>query len=151
MSLMRWRNEVPDPFQDFEDLHEEIDRLFDVMRYPEQRGIFERSYSPQVDVVENPDSYEVMCDVPGIGIRDIDVSVSGNVLTLKGEKKVSEKNENHDVYRGELASGRFQRTLQLPLAVDSSKVEAVLKDGVLRITLPKQEELKPHQISVKAK
>jgi HSP20 family protein len=71
-------------------------------------------------------------------------------VTLKGEKKRGERKEGVRIYREELRGGRFQRTVQLPLPVDADKVEAMLRDGVLRVKLPKREELKPRQISVKA-
>jgi HSP20 family protein len=150
MDQIRWRNGFTDPFQEFETLQEEINRIFDDARVPEARGIFERAYSPAVDVIENPEGFEVLCDVPGIEIRDIEISIAGSVLTLKGEKKPGSGN-GADRYRGETGEGRFQRTLQLPLAVDPDKVEAVLKDGVLRITLQKHEEVKPRQIAVKTR
>ncbi|HTP58158.1 MAG TPA: Hsp20/alpha crystallin family protein [Spirochaetia bacterium] len=151
MEPMHWRNGSTDLFQDFENLQDEINRLFEVTRVPESRGIFERTFSPAVDVVENPDAFEVLCDVPGMEIGDMEISIAGSVLTIKGEKKTSVDKDEARTYREEMRAGRFQRTLQLPLAVDSSRVDAVLKDGVLMITLPKQEELKPRQIAVKAR
>jgi len=150
MDLFHWRDGLDDPFQEFETLQSEINRLFDLARVPESRGIFERAFSPAVDVLENQDSFQVLCDLPGMEIRDVSISISGSVLTVKGEKKPSEQKAG-DTYRGEMAAGAFQRTLQLPLAVDADKVDAVLKDGVLSITLPKHEALKPRQIAVKAK
>jgi HSP20 family protein len=150
MDQIRWRNGLADPFQEFETLQEEINRLFNVAREPEPRGIFERAYSPAVDVIENPEGFEMLCDVPGIEIKDIEISIAGSVLTLKGEKK-SSGGSGTDSYTGETHEGRFQRTLQLPVAVDPDKVDAVLKDGVLQITLPKHAEGKPRQISVKAR
>jgi HSP20 family protein len=151
MDQIRWRNGLADPFQEFETLQEEINRLFDIGRIPEPRGIFERTFSPAVDIVESAEGFEVLCDVPGIEIKDIEISIARSVLTLKGEKKSGSHGNGADTYRGETKEGKFQRTLQLPLAVDPDKVEAVLKDGVLRITLPKHEEVKPRQISVKGR
>jgi HSP20 family protein len=150
MDLMRWKNGVADPFHELESLQDEINRLFDPTRVSEPRGIFERAYSPAVDVAEESDSFEVLCDVPGIEIKDIEISVSGNVLTLKGEKKPGRSKDGGSTYREEMREGRFQRTLQLPLAVDPDKVEAVLANGVLKVTLPKHEELKPRQITITA-
>ncbi len=151
MDPIRWRDGLSDPFEDFESLKEEIDRLFDLTRFPEPRGIFERTYSPPVDVIEKPESFEVLCDLPGIDIGDVEISVAGGVLTLKGEKKQGATQGNGRTQREEAFMGRFQRTLQLPAAIEPDKVEAVLRDGVLRIVLPKQEQLKPRQIAVKAR
>ncbi len=151
MSLVRWREGLADPFDAFEELQEQINRLFDGSRAPGPSGLFEQSFSPALDVCETADSYEVDCDLPGLDLRDIDISIAGSVLTLKGEKKKEERREGTRVYREEVRGGRFQRTLQLPVAVDPDRIEAVLKDGVLHVTLPKREELKPRQITVKAK
>jgi HSP20 family protein len=151
MDVIRWRNGLQDPFQDFEGLQDEINRLFEISRAPEPQGIFERRFSPAVDVVENADSFEVLCDVPGLEIKDIEISIAGNVLTIKGEKKSGDRRDGGNTYRGEIAEGRFQRTLQLPLTVDADRVEAVLRNGVLDVTLPKHADLKPRQIAVKTK
>lgn len=151
MDLIRWSNNLADPFREFETLQDEINRLFDTTRWPESRGLYDRAYSPAVDVMETADAYEVLCDLPGMDITDIDLSVADNVLTIKGEKRKQEKKPEASVYTEELASGRFQRTLSFPLPVDADKVDAMLKDGVLRISLPKREEVKPKQITVKAR
>ena len=147
MDLTRWN--VADPLLEFENLQEEINRLFEGSRPPGPRGIFERSYSPAIDVVETPESYMVMCDLPGVELKDVEISVAGSILTLKGEKRRRAEGKGGRDLREDFIYGKFQRTLQLPLAIDADRVEAVLKDGVLTITLPKREELKPRQISVK--
>jgi HSP20 family protein len=152
MDVIRWRNGIPaDPFREFESLQDEINRLFDLVRVPEARGIFEGAFSPAVDVVETADGYEVLCDVPGVEMGDLQISMAGSVLTLKGEKKTGGDGRGGRAYREEAHEGRFQRTLQLPAPVDPDKVEAVLADGVLKMTLPKHEAARPHQIAVKAK
>ena len=149
MDVTRWKGTAIDPLLEFDTLQEEINRLFADSRTTGPRGIFERSFSPAIDVVENPDSYGILCDLPGIDMKDVEISVTGSIVTLKGEKRRRAEHGNRRDYRGEFSFGKFQRTVQLPLAIDADKVEAVLKDGVLRIILPKREELKPRQISVK--
>jgi HSP20 family protein len=140
MDLIRWGNGLSRPFLEFDTLQDEINRLFDgVGRVTEPRGLFERAFSPAVDVLEDPERFTVLCDVPGIDIANIEISISGSVLTIKGGKKA------------DATDGRFQRTIQLPLPVDPDHVDAVLKDGVLKVVLPKHAELKPRQIAVKAK
>ncbi len=151
MDLLHWENGRGDPFREFEALQDEINKLFDVARVPEPRGIFEGALSPAADVIENPNSFEVLCDLPGIEIGDVEISLAGSVLTIKGEKKASQPREAAHSYREEMRAGRFQRTFQLPLPVDGTKVDAELKDGVLRVVLPKDEDHKPRQISVKVK
>ena len=84
-------------------------------------------------------------------MEDLDISIANNVLTIKGEKKYEKKVEDEKIYKKETWDGSFQRTLSLPNSIDVDKVEAVLKDGILKITLPKHEDAKPKTISVKAK
>ena len=151
MDLIRWGNSLSDPFMEVETLQDEINRLFDGARVAEPRGLFERTFSPAIDVLESDDGFKVLCDIPGIEIKDIEISIAGSVLTIKGERKAGGSAGNGNVYKTDTKLGRFQRTVQLPLPVDPDKVDAVLKDGVLQIALPKDEELKPRQISVKAK
>jgi len=151
MDLIRWSGSLADPLREFETLQDEINRLFATTRWPENRGLYDRAYSPAVDVTETADAYEVLCDLPGMDIKDVDLSVADNVLTVKGEKRKQEKKPDTAVFKEELSSGSFQRTISFPLPVDADKVDAVLKDGVLRIRLPKREEGKPKQITVKAR
>ena len=151
MDLIRWGNGLSDPFMEVETLQDEINRLFDGARVAEPRGLFERTFSPAIDVLESDDGFNVLCDMPGIEIKDVEISIAGSVLTIKGERKAGGSVGNGNVYKTDTKLGRFQRTVQLPLPVDPDKVDAVLKDGVLQIALPKDEELKPRQISVKAK
>ena len=150
MDLIRWGNGLTRPFLEFETLQDEINRLFDGVARAEPQGLFEGTYSPPVDVLEGPEKFEVLCDLPGSAISDIEISISGSVLTIKGEKKAEGRKANGNVYRADMREGRFQRTLQLPLPVDADHVEAVLKDGVLKVVLPKHEQLKPRQIAVRA-
>jgi HSP20 family protein len=151
MDLIRWGNGLADPFLEFETLQDEINRLFDGARVAEPRGLFERAFSPAIDILESDDRFEVWCDMPGIEIKDVEISIAGNVLTIKGERKTNGAVGGANVYKTDTKLGRFQRTIQLPLPVDPDQVDAVLKDGVLEIALPKNEKLKPRQISVRAK
>jgi HSP20 family protein len=88
--------------------------------------------------------------MPGVDINDVDVSVSGNVLTLKGEKKDEHEERKGGYFHRERWSGSFQRSITLPDAIDPEKVKAEMKNGVLRITFPKRDEVKPKQIAVKS-
>jgi len=151
MAIVRWSNNVWDPMSEVERLQSEINDLFDLPRFPTRRGIFDRAMSPAVDVVEGDDAYTLYCDLPGIDQKDVDLSIASNVLTIKGEKKDEAKSKARRIYRRETWEGSFQRTISLPTEVDSGKVNAELKDGVLTITLPKREETKPKQIELKVK
>lgn len=148
MNLIRWRTPGFDPAQELERIQEEINRLFDLDYTDRSTGLFDRATSPAIDVVEEGDHFTVMCDLPGVDQKDVDVSIAGNVLTIKGEKKMSTRGEKAKVFRKEEWAGSFQRTLSLPSTVDPDKIQAEMIDGVLRIQLPKREEVKPRQIAV---
>ena len=87
MDLIRWGDGLADPFLEFENLQDEINRLFDDARVSEPRGLFERTYSPAVDVVEKDDSFDVFCDVPGIAIKDIEIPSRPMSLRSRGRGK----------------------------------------------------------------
>jgi HSP20 family protein len=148
----RNQNSGWDPAGELDRIRREIDSMFG-LKGPSMfsDGLFDRSVSPAVDVVETEDDYRVMADLPGISQKDIDVTIADNVLTIKGEKRIEEKKEGTKVYRKENWEGGFQRTLSLPKGVDQSKIDASMKNGVLTIILPKREEVKPRQISVDVK
>ena len=111
-------------------------------------GLFDRTISPEIDVVETAESFEVYCDLPGVEEKDIDISLASNVLTIKGEKRPPERQVEAKLYRREDWSGAFQRTLSLPKAVEPDQVEARLKDGVLNVTLAKRAEARTRKINV---
>jgi len=103
---------------------------------------------PKVDVVDRPNEVIVRAEVPGVEKKDINVSVSGNMLTIRGESKKEAKEEKGDYYRAELTRGAFSRTLALPAEVDDSKTKASMKDGMLELTLPKVEKAKRRNITI---
>lgn len=152
MAIVRFKNrDLYDPWTEFKSLQEEINDLFDIDRFPTTTGLFDRSVSPAIDVVEGDHEFTVTCELPGLEHKDIDVSIAANVLTVKGEKKNERKEKKGKYYKKESWSGSFQRTLPLPTSVSADKIAAELKDGILTITLPKKEEAKPKQISVNIK
>jgi len=138
-----------DPWNDFKNLQKEINNLFEFDRFPASTGLFDRSFSPAIDVVENANDYTVICEMPGLEQKEIDVSIASNVLTIKGQKKEEERKGKY--FKKESWSGTFQRTLPLPTSVEADKIAATLKDGILTIVLPKKEEVKPKQIAVSVK
>jgi HSP20 family protein len=142
------------PFDEFERLRSEINQLFEDDATSGTTGLFDRSTSPRLDVVETDDALMVACDLPGVEAKDIELDVVNNVLTLRGEKHpsagVSGKGEVKN-YRRETWHGSFQRTLALPDSVDPDKVSAELRNGVLSIHLAKREERKPKRIGIKVK
>jgi HSP20 family protein len=151
MALIRWRDRDLEPVGTFDWLQQQINDLLEVPRVPEMQGLFDRRISPAVDVVEHPDHFRVECDLPGLDMRDIDLSIGSGVLTIKGEKKEEKVSDKTKVYRKETWEGSFQRTVALPVTVDADKVEATYRDGVLVIRLPKKEEARTRKIELKAK
>ena len=151
MAIMRKDHDVYDPFRDLRKLQSEINELFDFDRFPGTEGLFDRNFSPAIDVVETPDGFTVTCELPGLDQQEVDINLASNVLTIRGEKKTEKPEKEARVFRREIRKGGFQRTLSLPVAVDSEKTTAELKEGVLTIMLPKREDVKPKQISVNIK
>lgn len=125
-------------------LRRELDRLV---------GDFERAAaapSPQaVSFDDDGSNFVLRADVPGLTEKDFEISVAGDTLTLRGERKL-ELPEGHSVHRRERREFRFAKSYQLPARVDAEKVVATLKHGVLTLTLPKVPEAQPRQISVTA-
>jgi len=125
-------------------------RLFDVE--PASRGESFFSFSaPAIDVTEDEKTYKITAELPGLDQKNLDVSVSGDMLTLKGEKhhEKEEKDKNH--YLSERAYGSFQRSFALPESVDHDKITADLSKGVLTITLPKTAEAQRPQKKIEVK
>jgi HSP20 family protein len=150
MNLVRRRNNRYTMPTEFDRLRDEINRIFEDDWFGGQ-GLLDRQLAPSMDIEDSDEEVVVSAELPGVDIKDVDVSVSGNVLTVKGEKKDEHEEKNGNYYHRERWSGSFQRSIALPDAVDADKVDAQMKNGVLRITFPKREEVKPKQISVKSK
>ena len=105
--------------------------------------------TPAVDLYEEKDDIVVKADLPGMDKDNIEVNLSGNRLTIKGEKKQEEEVKKEGYYRSERSYGSFVRTLELPREVQTDKVKAAFKNGILEIRLPKTEESKKKEIQVK--
>ncbi len=136
----------------FERLRREMDRLFDEFdwRSPFRRWVFdieplwrrELSWTatPAVDIAEKDKAYEVTAELPGMDENNIEVKVANGMLTIKGEKKEEKEEKKKDYYHSERRYGSFERRFQVPDGVDTSKIEASFKKGVLTVTLPKTAE-----------
>lgn len=113
---------------------------------PEERG-----WTPAIDIFEKDDKFVVKAELPGMKEEDIDVSVVGDTLTIRGEKEAETEVEEDDYYRCERSYGSFVRSIPLPSTVNSDKIEANFEDGVLEVSLPKVAEIKPKKVRVSAK
>ncbi len=141
--LILWR-----PLQE---LKKEMDRIwqefFGKSYLPEKWITFE--WSPAIDVSETDNEVLVKVDLPGVNPDDIEISLSENILTIKGEKKKEEEEKKENFYRMERYYGSFMRSIQLPCEIEEDKISATYKDGVLKIVLPKKPEEKKKVIKVK--
>ena len=147
-----------------ENLRREMDRLFDEFdwRSPFRRSVFDMeplwrreltwAATPAVDIVEKDKAYEVAAELPGMDENNIEVKVANGMLTIKGEKKEEKEEKRKDYYHSERRYGSFERRFQIPEGVDTSKIEASFKKGVLTVTLPKTSEAQAAEkkITVKA-
>ena len=105
--------------------------------------------APALDVYEQKDDLIVKAEIPGLTKDELDISLEGNTLTIKGEKKKEEEVKEDDYYRCERTFGAFSRSVELPMEVQTDKVNASFKNGVLEIRLPKTEEAKKNVVKVK--
>ena len=130
-------------------LHGEMDDLFDGFFRGLDRPFAGYKAWPAIDVAEEEDAIIVRAEVPGCKADDIEISVHGNVLTISGEKKLSEEKKEKGYYHVESTYGSFRRELTLPTDVDQSKIDATCKNGVLSVILPKVEKAKAIKVKIK--
>lgn len=105
--------------------------------------------APSLDVFEEKDELVVKADLPGMSKEEIEVTVTGNVVTIKGEKRKEEEVKEKDYYRRERSYGSFVRSVELPCEVKSEQIKANFKDGVLEVRMPKTEEAKKKSVAIK--
>ncbi len=146
-SIVRW-----DPFREMAALRNTMDRLFEEP-FMQRSVLWERpmidEWSLALDVVEDDDKYTVKASLPGVDPDDIEVTLTDNVLTIKGEMKQDEEIEEKNYHLRERRFGRFTRSIALPATVQADKVEAINENGVLTLYLPKTEEVKPKKIAIR--
>jgi HSP20 family protein len=154
MAMERWRPfssmDRWEPFRNLVDIQGEVNRLFDaVVGRPATGSMAQgRSWLPTVDMHETKDNLVLKLDVPGVREKDISVSITGDLLSVKGERRWEDESKDQKFLHVERLYGQFERLVQLPMAVQPDKVKAAYRDGVLEITLPKAEDLKPREIKV---
>ena len=127
-------------------LRDRLNQLFDVPTWDQD---FFEGWMPAVDIREDKDKLTVKAELPGMKKEDIEVSLHENHLILTGERRCEETQKEGELYRSECYYGKFHRSIMLPTSVDSSKIDASYKDGILTVTLPKSEQAKRKQIQVK--
>ena len=130
-------------------LHNEMDDLFDSFFRGLDKPFTGYKAWPAIDVAEDENSIIVRAEVPGCNAEDVEISVYGNTLTISGEKKIKEEKKEKGYYHVESSYGTFRREITLPTDVDSDKIDATCKDGVLSVTLPKAAKAKAVKVKVK--
>lgn len=140
-----------DPLRRLAETRDEFERFW-TSRLPlvfsAEDSLASGKWVPLVDVYEDRDRYTLEAELPGLSKEDFDIKVEHHSLTLSGERKFEKRTEGGDYHRVERSYGSFTRVFSLPDAVDTEKVSAEYWDGLLRIVLPKKEEVKPRQIQV---
>jgi len=137
------------PFEELERMRRQMDMLADRLT----RGIFREPFAgvfPLMNVTEDRDNYYVRAELPGIKADELDISVTGDSLSISGERRIVAENENAKYHRKEREAGKFSRIVSLPAQVNTEKVEASCVNGVLTVVLPKAEAARPKQITIKA-
>jgi len=145
MALVPWK-----PFDELTSFRREMDRLWD--RFFSERpalDMLEKGWEPTLDIAETKSDLIVKAELPGIDPKEIDISLTGDTLTIKGEKQQEKEEKEENYYRIERSYGIFSRTIKLPVSVQNDKIKASYQHGVLKITLPKSEEAKQKQIKIK--
>jgi HSP20 family protein len=144
-SLIPWRGELGNFRREMDSL---FNRFFEgwPIRVSRENGL----WAPFVDVSETPKEVIVKAELPGVDPKEIDVSVRGDILILRGERKQEKEEKSENFHRVERSYGSFSRSIQLPAEVNSDRVDATYKDGVLKITMPKTKVAATKKIEVKS-
>ena len=147
---MVWELTTWKPFE-LERMKREMDRVWDSFfeGLPRKRGEEVGEWLPSLDISETKNDLVVKAEIPGIDPKDIDISLANDVLTIKGQKKQEVEEKEEDYHLIERHYGSFARSIRLPKGVQSDKINASYKNGLLRVTLPKSEEAKKKEIKIK--
>jgi HSP20 family protein len=147
----------PWPFRPTREMEEMRRRFEDDVVRPAMRAVWERvpeevkGWSPAVDVSEKGEVVEIKVELPGVKQEDVDVSISNDMLLIKGERRMEAGIKNEDYSRNEIAYGTFYRSISLPANVETKNIEATYEDGILRIKLQRAAGAKPRKINVEFK
>ena len=142
-TLTRW-----DPFQDMLSLREAMNQLMEESFVRPTTAQGGKNFVPALDLSETAEGYLVEAALPGLKPEDVEITVENNVLTIKGETHQEVDDKQRNFHRVERRFGSFQRTIGLPTTVKADQIQASLTNGVLRLEIPKAEEVKPRKISV---
>jgi len=153
MALERWRPfatiERWEPLRNVSDVQGEMNRLFDsFFGRPVSTAAGTRAWGPVFDMYETKDELVLNVELPGVREKDISLSITGDLLTVKGERAFNQELKDENYVHLERVYGKFERSIQLPMPVQADRVKATFRDGVLEVKLPKAEEVKPKDIKI---
>ena len=158
MAIERWRPRwgiTPwRPFREMEEMERRLDEIFGRPFLPREWRRFpveEKEWLPAVEMFEKEDKFVVRAELPGMRQEDVDISVTDDTLTIKGEKKSESEVKEENYYFSERAYGSFFRSIAIPSNVDAKKIDACFEDGVLEVSMPKAAEVKPRKVTISAK
>ncbi len=153
MAIVKWS-----PLKELEEMRRDMDRLFEEFFTPASRR--RRTWPekldagvivPNIDLFDRKNEIVVRAELPGVTREDIDLTISKDSVTMKGELKRNQEVKDEDYYSREIVCGSFARTIALPAEVESENAKASFKDGILEVVLPKKEEAKPKEIKIEVK
>ena len=150
LGIRPWR-----PIETMEDMERRFEELFGrEMLFPSRlrrSPLEERAWAPAIEMIEKDDKFIIKAELPGIQKEDIDVSVTGNTLTVKGQRKSESEVKEDEYHVCERSYGSFMRSITMPSSAKTDKIEANYEDGILEITLQKAPEIQPKKIDIKVK
>lgn len=148
---MVWEISPWKPFRDLERMRREMDRLWDSFfeGKPSRKAEEVGEWLPSLDVSETKNDVVVKADLPGMDPKEIDISLADGILSIKGEKKQEKEEKEENYHLIERSYGSFFRSVRLPREVQSEKINASYKNGILKVTLPKSEEARKKEIKIK--
>lgn len=148
MSMIRW-----EPFPELMSLRQAMDRLFEdsFIRPSRLVSLLGETLTPAIDMYQTPTEVVVKANLPGVKPEEIDIHITGDTLTIKGERKTEEEIKRENYLYQEHRYGAFSRSVSLPTGLKTDKAQASLENGILTLTIPKAEEAKPKVIKVKTK
>jgi len=144
MNIVRGYN----PFAELEELREQFNKVFNQVQEKDEKNL---AFIPVVNTREADDAYYIEVELPGVKKEDINIDVDDNTLTISGERKISDEHKDDTFYKVESYYGKFERSFSLPEDVDTDKIEATSKNGVLEIKIPKMAKVEktPKKIEIK--
>jgi HSP20 family protein len=146
MAIIRW-----DPFRDVVTLRERMNRMFEDVfsgRAEEGRDKTTSTWAPSVDIFETEKELVLTAEIPGIDEKDIEIKIEDNTLSLKGERTFEKETKEENYHRIERSYGSFYRAFTLPNSIDPERIQATHENGVLKITMPKRDELQPRKVKI---